>query len=208
MLASLTFDDGFKEHFKIAKRLYEELGIRATFYVITGLENYEGRPLLTKEPNLLGEMCDMGHEVGSHTHTHKNLTLLSEVEVERELVESLDALQEIIGRKPIGLAYPFGLCDRKVINITKKYFKYARIMGKQNRWNEQIDLYRVGSMGVRHLFKLPIKVLMRKDVRLLVLTFHHESLKIIKFIVNFLSKFSTILPLCEALKVLHVLDEP
>jgi len=42
MIVSLTFDDGYRRHFEIAKVLYG-LDVRASFYVITGLQRYGGK---------------------------------------------------------------------------------------------------------------------------------------------------------------------
>jgi len=41
----LTFDDGYREHLLIARWLARR-GIKATFFVITGLRWYMGRELL------------------------------------------------------------------------------------------------------------------------------------------------------------------
>ena len=81
MIVSLTFDDGYGRHFEIAKVIYG-LDVRASFYVITGLRGYWGKNTLIKELESLKEMYGMGHEIGSHTHTHRNLTLINDGSVE------------------------------------------------------------------------------------------------------------------------------
>ncbi len=61
---TFSFDDGYLEHYSIAKELYR-LDIPATFFVITGLTSYMGKKLLITEPKLIREIEDMGHEIDS-----------------------------------------------------------------------------------------------------------------------------------------------
>jgi len=205
MIVSLTFDDGYGRHFEIAKVLYG-LDVRASFYVITGLQKYCGKNTLIKEPKLLKEMHDMGHEIGSHTHTHRNLTLIDDGSVERECRISANVLEEVLGERPMGLAYPYGAHDERVIRIVSEYYRYARTMGELNRWNEHLDSHRVGSMGIRHLIKYPLRALAGKNTKLVVLTFHDEPLRIIRLTVELLKDMGfRMMPLREALMNLGVI---
>ena len=202
----LTFDDGFIHHYEMAKMLYRS-DMLASFYIITCLCKYRGMPLLMKRPRYIREIYDMGHEIGSHTHTHRNLTLLQPLEIEREFQISLEVLSKIIKSDIKGVAYPYGAFNDNVVSIAKKYFRYGRTIGKTNRWNEKIDPYRIGSMSIKHLIKYPFKVL-TKQVRLVVLTFHDESLSIIRLIVELLKTLNVrVLPLSEALERLGVLRQ-
>jgi peptidoglycan/xylan/chitin deacetylase (PgdA/CDA1 family) len=161
--------------------------------------------LLTKEPGLVGKMSNMGHEIGSHTHTHRNLASLQPPEIEHEFRASLEALSKVLGGCEVrGLAYPFGAFNDAVVSIAKSYFRYGRTMERVNRWNEDIEPYRVGSMGVRHLLKCPFKALVRKT-KLIVLTFHREDLALIRLVIGALKALDAkILPLGEALERLGI----
>jgi len=204
MILSLTFDDGFKKHFEVAKLLYK-LDIQASFYLITGLERWRGETLLIKEPELVRKISEMGHEVGSHTHTHKNLTLLDESSIKQECISSIKVLEEILGERPAGLAYPYGAYDEKVMRVISDFFAYAKAMGKHNMWNENLKPYEIGSMGIRHLPKLLLKSLAKMNVNLVVFTFHHEPLWVIEQAVRLLKSTGLeIMPLYEALRKLSV----
>ena len=80
-------------------------------------------------------------------------------------------------------------------DVVSKYFKYGRTMGKVNRWNEQLDRYAIGSMGLRHLFKYPFKEIV-SNPKLIVLTFHEENIAVIKFLIRIIElanlKFKTL----------------
>jgi len=187
MIAVLTFDDGYIEHYAVAKELYKA-DIQATFFITAGLKNYGGRRLLTTEPKLIREIADIGHEVGSHTYAHKDLTRLSPEEVDKECRLSKTALEDITGADVVSLAYPYGSFSNAVVNIVSKYYKFARTMGGYNRWNDRFDLYAIGSVGARHLPKLLFKAITSKP-KLLVVTFHLD-LHLVKSVIWYLKLFN------------------
>jgi peptidoglycan/xylan/chitin deacetylase (PgdA/CDA1 family) len=66
-LAAISFDDGNLEDVEGAI-LLSKLGVKATFYIITHLKSWEGKILLTEKPELLAEVAELGHEIGSHMY--------------------------------------------------------------------------------------------------------------------------------------------
>jgi peptidoglycan/xylan/chitin deacetylase (PgdA/CDA1 family) len=59
-------------------------------------------------------MQEEGVTFGSHSYSHHDLTTLGEKECERDLRESRELLEDLLGRPVAFLAYPFGHHDRKV----------------------------------------------------------------------------------------------
>jgi peptidoglycan/xylan/chitin deacetylase (PgdA/CDA1 family) len=173
VVISLTFDDGYLAHYEAAKKLYR-MDVQATFFIITGLETYLGRKLLTARPELIKEIVDMGHEIGSHTNTHRDLTALESREVERELARSLAFVKKFV-EGPVGLAYPYGSFNKEVVGIAKKYYAYARTMGSYNRWNKVGDRFCLGGMGVRHLPEVLLRGLVDRGTKLAALVFHEDA---------------------------------
>jgi peptidoglycan/xylan/chitin deacetylase (PgdA/CDA1 family) len=197
---SLTFDDGYLAHYEVAKKLYR-MDVRATFFIITGLEAYAGKRLLTTRPKLIKEMVDMGHEIGSHTNTHRDLTALGPQEVEEELARSLTFVKRFV-EGPVGLAYPYGSFNKDVMDVAKKYYAYARTMGSYNKWNSTRNKFCVGGMGVRHLPEIVLRSLFSRRTRLAVLVFH-EDLELAVVTVKILRDLGfRIKPLKEAVKIL------
>ena len=186
LCVALTFDDGYLSQLKYAIMLYK-LDITGTFFLITGLREYMGRKLIVSE-DVIREIVNMGHEVGSHTHTHRDLTKLSTSEVEEEFRLSKSVVEKLADCDSIGIAYPFGAFNYKVIEIARKYFLYGRTMGSFNRWNDKAIRYALGGMGVRHLVKLPIKIL--EGVKLVTVVFHDEPLWLLKLTVEYLNTFN------------------
>ena len=125
MIIALSFDDGYREHLKVAREL-ATMGIRATFFVITHLRYWMGKPLLSHDE--IAEIAEMGHEIGSHTCAHPDLTELPRDKLEWELKTSKRYLEDITGKEVLGLAYPFGKFNDRVVTVTKKYYYYARAL--------------------------------------------------------------------------------
>jgi peptidoglycan/xylan/chitin deacetylase (PgdA/CDA1 family) len=141
---ALTFDDGYLEHFRVAQVL-NSLGVRGTFFLISGQESWNGHPLLTRKKELIHRMYLMKHEIGSHTVSHPNMTTLREEEVLQELAESKQRLEEITGSEVRGFAYPYGSFNEVCKRLVSKYYSYARAardLGAQNA-----DRY---SIGIKH----------------------------------------------------------
>lgn len=124
-LVSISFDDGYFEHIRAA-RLLSRLGIKASFYVVTHLKSWERSPLLAKRPELITEIAELGHEIGSHTCTHRDLRQLQLNDLVYELKHSKNILEDVTGREISGIAYPWGFYNPKVSTTVSRYYRYGR----------------------------------------------------------------------------------
>ncbi|MEZ0346407.1 MAG: polysaccharide deacetylase family protein [Infirmifilum sp.] len=100
-----------KEIFKdfeiiILTRGWLELGV--LFFVITGPSEYNGKKLLTSRPELVRANANMGHEIGSSTHTHHNLTKTGRSTIEDEFLWSIETLRSWGIDYELSIAYPYG----------------------------------------------------------------------------------------------------
>ncbi len=87
---ALTFDDG--PHPKVTPWILDHLdrvGAKATFFLV-------GKQV-DLYPELAREIVRRGHQVGSHSYTHRNMRQLSPLEIERELVRSRAAIRRATG---------------------------------------------------------------------------------------------------------------
>jgi len=103
-LPIISIDDGFLSSFEIAKQLrYASYDVE--LFMITSRIGSSG--FLGVEQ--LMELHSLGVEIGSHTHTHKNLSTVDFHTLVSELYQSLRCLQEIFPQKnSFSLSLPYG----------------------------------------------------------------------------------------------------
>ena len=108
-IVSFTFDDFPQSAVVHGARLLEDYGARGTFYltgsycgqVIDGVPQYCA--------NDLAELAAAGHEIGCHTFTHRRVSTLSAMELNRELeLNAAFAARHLPGIALRTFAYPFG----------------------------------------------------------------------------------------------------
>ncbi len=88
---ALTFDDGPHPALTpIILDLLDQYGAKATFLLV-------GKQAETY-PELVRLIVARGHEVGSHSYSHRNMAELSQLEVERELVMTRQIIRRACGR--------------------------------------------------------------------------------------------------------------
>jgi peptidoglycan/xylan/chitin deacetylase (PgdA/CDA1 family) len=117
----VTFDDGFRNQLANAAPLLAELRISACFFLVTDLlsasreeaERFCRERLhlpIAIEPldwDSAANLLELGHEIGSHTSSHRVLTALSQEELDAELHGSRDELSRRLA--PVRhLSVPYG----------------------------------------------------------------------------------------------------
>lgn len=119
----ISFDDGWKNQYTVAFPLLKKFGMRATFFVISGV--LDGDLYMTSEN--IKEMSDAGMEIGAHTKNHPYLDRLSAEIAREEITGSKTALQKIIGKPITTFAYPYGHFNNETAKIVEQSgFRTAR----------------------------------------------------------------------------------
>jgi peptidoglycan-N-acetylglucosamine deacetylase len=111
---ALTFDDGPKPG--ITERLVDILsreGVPSTFFVI-------GRHV-TAYPDLVRKISAAGIQIENHTYTHPNLTMLSSLSVEAELLKTVASVHSITGRTMRYFRPPGGNVNNDVYRAASKW---------------------------------------------------------------------------------------
>jgi len=121
---SVTFDDGYRDNLVTALPILRRYGFRATFYIPTayigGLSlwnpiDYIGhRPMLTARE--IRSLSRAGQEIGSHAHSHTDLTLVDSAALDEELDRSREILSDIIGTAVVAFAPPYGRSNEAVVS--------------------------------------------------------------------------------------------
>ncbi len=104
-MISLNFDDGWQSAYHNALPILDAAGYKSTHYIITETMNIGS--LYYVNPSQILNMQARGHEIGSHTRTHRDLTLLSNTEILDEIIGSKNDLAAI-GVTARTFSYPYG----------------------------------------------------------------------------------------------------
>ena len=168
----LTFDDGYANVLEHAAPLLNDLGFRATLFVITGRcgQSNDWPDQLSGTPRLpllswsaLAEMAGIGFEIGAHGVTHRPLIRISRAEATREIEESKSAIEDQFGRPVQTFAYPYGLSDRATRQVVRQHFRAAcgtrldKAKPTHDRYQlPRLDVYYFRSPAVFRTFETPI----------------------------------------------------
>ena len=102
--ALITFDDGGRSNFEVARPLLNRFGVKAHFLVTTDLLDTAG--FMTSEQ--VRTLHEEGHVIGAHGATHRYFSQLPADELEDELTRSREKVEFITGERCRVLCIPGG----------------------------------------------------------------------------------------------------
>ncbi|MER7742713.1 polysaccharide deacetylase family protein [Streptomyces sp. NPDC096538] len=110
---ALTFDAGPSKHSARLLDILKEEQVPATFFLL-------GKRHIDTYPELVRRMAAEGHELASHTWTHRILTDLEPDEIREELVRTNEEIERLTGRRPTLMRPPQGRTDDTVHEISRE----------------------------------------------------------------------------------------
>lgn len=190
-IVSITFDDGWESVYTEGFVPLQENGLATTQYIISGSLNDQNYMSVAQ----IKSMQSVGHEVGSHTITHADLTTLDENGITKELSESKQTLEKNFG--PVrDFTSPLGAYNAYTLGKIGQYYRSQKnaegnlssdISQSLNRASS-IDKHNLKSYSVRNtttvydLQKLVDLAIANKDW--LILTYHQIDYSNETFSVN------------------------
>lgn len=133
---AVTFDDGFASVFEVAEPILTGLGVPGTVFAPTafmserqalhwqGIEAWRGTPheheLRCMSWNDLGRLAERGWEIGSHSHNHPHLPVLTDAQLRDELRGSFEQCSSNLGCPCRSIAYPYGDVDVRVAKLARE----------------------------------------------------------------------------------------
>ncbi|MBN3265960.1 polysaccharide deacetylase [Bordetella bronchiseptica] len=112
----ITFDDGYRNVHRNAMPVLGELGFTATNYFVA--HQLDGGNVWDLEKGIpfsalmsaqeMREWHQAGNEVGSHTLDHVHLPRMAADEARRQIRQSKDELEQVLGAPVTAFCYPYG----------------------------------------------------------------------------------------------------
>ncbi len=129
----ITFDDGYKGVLDNAFPIMEEFGYRGIVFVVTGFFGSKSKwdvsflsPLQHLDLKDIKFLSNHGWLIGSHSHSHKDLTSVSGRDLIDEILTSKKILEDITGSEIFLFSYPFGKYNKRVQDaLLEVGYKYA-----------------------------------------------------------------------------------
>ena len=148
---TFSYDDGVNTDRRLAE-IFDKYGLKCTF-------NLNGSNVRTKERQKapwkvkdatisllpLEEMEEVykNHEIALHSYTHPHLEEMSREMIRYEILADICRLEEVFGKRPVGMAYPFGTYNDTVVDVLRECgVKYSRTICRTYDFKQQDDLLR------------------------------------------------------------------
>jgi peptidoglycan/xylan/chitin deacetylase (PgdA/CDA1 family) len=165
----LTFDDGPHPDGTLnILNILKSRGVSATFFLV-------GENIL-KYPELALQIKSEGHQIGNHSYTHTNLFFKNNEIIKKEILETENILESIIGHRTHFFRPPYGYFNSSMLRILKDLGMTCVI------WNINSKDFKLNS----HLNNILNRVI-RKAVGGSILLFHDND--------NVAKKCNTYLPI-------------
>lgn len=164
----LTFDDAYEDFYSEALPLLVSLGLTATVYVVAGsigmTNDWDQRAGIRRRRIMnrdqLVEIHRSGIEIGSHSMTHPRLTAIDSKSLEREVVESKELLEDLLGSRVTSFAYPAGQVDERVRSAVARagYTTAFTTIEGLNHWTDPLLLNRASLSDTDSSFSVRLKL--------------------------------------------------
>lgn len=165
---TLTFDDGDWSVCGVALKVLADEGVQAMLYLTTDYvvqgSTYRAqvvRPSVTWRQ--LGSWVEAGHGLGSHTHTHADLTACEPDQVAAEIEGSRELIRRELGVTVAHFAYPWGRLNDTLLEWFRTQLTWLSAVAIKPETNRgSCDPYRLGRYAVTAVMGAP-------ELRLIVL---------------------------------------
>ena len=166
----ITFDDAYQNIHNYVMPILKELDYTATCFFVSNYinqfnywdinnKNFKKIPLMTDAQ--LNDWKDNDFEIGSHSLDHSNLNNLNENELIAQLSDSKKIFKDKFNIDVESFSYPYGKYNKNVIQLVKKYYRFA-VTTKRSRFKfNKFDLLEIPRIPIKpdtNIFKFYIKI--------------------------------------------------
>lgn len=137
----ITFDDAYEDFYTRVLPLVYEFSLPVTLYVPTGFVDEPAKPPITRsvrdagllKPVTWSQLKEIAAcplvTIGGHTHSHREMTSLSDAEILAEVRRCDAALAVLLGAPVRHFAYPRGVWDERVERLLSGRYKTIAHVG-------------------------------------------------------------------------------
>jgi peptidoglycan/xylan/chitin deacetylase (PgdA/CDA1 family) len=145
----VTFDDGTRDFHEAALPLLVRHGVPAVLYLATGgVANGAPDPSAISWQQLAESVSTGLVTVGSHTHTHANLTDASEHVAEDEMRRSKELIEDRLGVDCRHFAYPWAVAGPAADRVARRLFDSAAWDAWRTNRAGHTDPHRLGRVPI------------------------------------------------------------
>jgi len=126
----LTFDDGYRDVYENAYPLLASAGLPFLVYLTTQPIETQSGTTPGAEPLTWAQVEDMaghGATIGSHTHTHPDLRMVTSEQIEQELGASDELIERRLGITSRHFCYPYGYWSKAADSIVREKYQTATL---------------------------------------------------------------------------------
>lgn len=145
-LVQLTFDDGWRGTLDVAGPMLADRGVQALVFVTTGLigaKHFLSRGALARLPAA-------NFHVGSHSVSHGFLNEMPDHDIRRELLESRQVLEDIVGYGVDAVSIPNGAADARVVRIAEECGYRCVFVSNVHANTRRRGPQRIGRVAIRN----------------------------------------------------------
>lgn len=110
-VVALTFDDGPYYHTPQILDLLDQAGAKATFFINGNNWSNNIDDESTPWPEILRRIVNSGHQLGSHTWSHIDMTVASSATRSEQIHRLEDPIRKVIGKTPTYFRPPYATCE-------------------------------------------------------------------------------------------------
>jgi peptidoglycan/xylan/chitin deacetylase (PgdA/CDA1 family) len=143
----ITMDDGYRDNYENAFPILKELGLKATFFVVTEFVD-QNNPNYMNWP-MLKEMAAEGMDIEPHSKNHPDLRNRDRDFLIYQILGSMESIESHLGYRPRYFAYPGGFYDDAVIKILQEVDAWGAVTTADGQWHGFNDRYEWTRVRIR-----------------------------------------------------------
>jgi peptidoglycan/xylan/chitin deacetylase (PgdA/CDA1 family) len=165
----ISFDDGYTSCFEEGLGVLEALGCKAIQFLVSGrigkANDWDATGEAIMDKSQVREWLAAGHQIGSHTVSHRDLTRLPVMDAAEEIQASRKWLEDTFGIAVSHFSYPLGAYNEQILDIVRETGYTTAVTTEFGVNSTGTDGYRLRRILAYHSLRESFRSLVRRDVR-------------------------------------------